>query len=253
MKIGEVADLLGRDQNELLADLKLEETVEEVSTEQVKALIDEIGKSKFSEGKTQGHDWGRKSALTEVEKTLSGKFGIKGKFDEIITGLETKMSEPSKKDDIWKEKYNELSNEFNGFKQQIEVSKKKDVVKSKLSGLLVNFDGTDKVKEMVVNDFLSKSKFEIEGDDIMLLDKDDKHLRIDGKFADFESVATNHLSQFLNPAANPSKPKPKVPSGGQPARTVDGIVDADSALRALRKAKTPEEREYINKKLAEYS
>lgn len=255
MNIGELSELLGRDQNELLANLKLEEGTSEVPVESARSLIVELEKSKFSEGKTQGRDWGRKAALTEAEKKLSEKVGISGDFDTILSGIEEKIkaTPPDSKTDIWKEKYNQLNTDFEGFKKNIDIKKKTSVVKTKLGEILKDYEGSEKIKGMIVDDFVKNSKFDIEDNEVLLLDDKNLPLKVDGKFTDFETHATTFVAGFLNPI-DEEKRKPAAPDLKKDLAKKNSkkIVDADSALRAMKNAKTAEERDYAMKKLKEY-
>lgn len=252
MKIGELAGLLGRDSKELATSLELQEGTEDVSVDQAKGLIDDFGRSKFSEGKDQGQKWGRKETLKEVEKKLSSSFEVTGKFDDMVTSLTEKVNAaPNPKDSIYKSKFEQVTNEFNAFKSDIEKKEQVSVIKSKISPLMEGYQGTDKAKELVLNNFLNSNRIDVDGDHFNVLDKEGNPLKVDGKFVDFESHVHSFVGSYL--PKDEQKKTPKAPSFKKgPDFQNSGITDAESALRALKAAKTPEEREYVLKKMKEF-
>ena len=244
MKLEILAELLEKPASELQADLKLEEGAEVVPDNIAKSAIIDYGKGQFSKGKEQGLGWAKKEVLKDVEKKLGEKLGETGNFDDLLT----KVGQPAK-DNIWKDKFSALNDEFANFKLDIDKQKKLSTIEGKISTMLDAFDGSEKLKKLATKEFISTNKFEIEDDYITILDNENKPLKKDGKFVEFDNLVEGHFSNLFE-----KKTKTTSPSGAGSQNnnsSNSGVNTIAEAFKALKLAKTADERSLIQKRIKE--
>ena len=244
MKLETLAVVLEKTASELQADLKLEEGIELVPDDIAKSAIIDFGKGQFSKGKEQGLGWAKKEVLKDVEKRLGDKLGETGQFDDLLS----KVGQ-APKDNIWKDKFTALNDEFSNFKNDIDKQKKLSVIETKVSNLLDTFDGSDKLKKLATKEFINTNKFEIDDDYITILDNENKPLKRDGKFVEFENLVDGHFSNLFE-----KKTKSSAPSGAGSQNnnsSNSGVNTIAEAFKALKLAKTADERSLIQKRIKE--
>ena len=260
MKIGVIAELLGKSAQELSSALNLEagaEVVpEDVALKVLKSHISDIEKGNFSKGKDEGFKWGEKQAKTGVEKMLKEKFEVEGDLDSQIAALTTKvqpgddkkLSSLQREVELRNEKLKALQNEFDSYKEGIQKRENQNFLISKLNPVLDHFDSpTPKMKELVVAGFLESVNYERAENDIFLLDKDGKPLKKGDSFVGFENYALEYFSEYLPKKAGGKTPPGTPPAGGTPP-AVNGTT-MNELMVELRGAKTAEQRTAIHARI----
>jgi len=251
MKVELLASLLEKDATELSSTLKLGEGVTEVSPEIVKneisSYIKEIGISKLSEGKKQGEGMTKRLVYTELETKLKDKFGVEGKFDDMITSLESKLKDKGGNNEafenerkLWKVKFSDLESENNDLKAKATKVETRNKVKEQLNPILSDFEfSSSKIKDIAIKDYMDNRKFIFSGDD-MFLDNDGT------PSAKVKEDAEKHFMDFgKKKGVKPEKPK----SDKFDSNSYSG--DLAELTKQHSNAKTVEEKNAILKKMKE--
>ena len=138
------------------------------------------------------------------------------------------------------------------FKTGIERQKQDSVINNKIESIVkTHFEiPSEKLKELTIQDYKSKRKYEIaeDGKDIFLLDDTGKPLMKEGKYIAFENDAIDYFKSVFPEKQGNSTP-PNVPDANGNKTTVPTGATVDELLKQLYKATTADERNAIQNRL----
>jgi hypothetical protein len=222
MKLETLASVLKKDATELSTALNVE-SGQEVDDTQVSKLLSEhinlITVTSLSEGKKQGEGKAKREVLTDVEKRLKSEFEVDGgNFDELLTGLKSKVGKVEIKADekvlqelsAWKQKATEAQTELEKFKSDFERQKVISQVKNYLNPIIDKFEfATDKVKEIAIDNLLNGKDFLISGDTTFIVENGNP-------VGALNELAEKHFNDFGKIKSNTVIPPNRIFTPAQP-------------------------------------
>lgn len=252
--------MLEKDAKELVNAYKIDDQVETLEGETLETLlkteIEDLKKSVKINSKKEAFGFAERQVKTELEKRIKSDFGIDGEnIDSLFETLKEKVSKPEIKTDekvlkeleIYKGKYKDTLEQFEGFKKTVESEKKNSVIFSKLESVInENFDvsGKDKLKKIALTDFTGNFDFEILDNEIHLIDKQTKK----PTFKNLDDVARDYFKEIFPEKSKESKP-PIQPSPFDPAKPQPMGKTKEELVYQLRREKDPAQRELIKKQI----
>jgi hypothetical protein len=259
MEIGVLATTLQVDAVELAKAHNLAEDIKEIDDETLakvlKVEIENVKTKEKASAKKEGHGWGSKETLTNVEKDLANEFGLKaGNFKEMLSELKEVIKTPATDDktalqiESLKEKVKLTEKSFSDYKLNIEKEKKDSKVNETISKVLGNhFNLTNqKLVTLGLKDF--HSTYDVDVDDeggIQLYGKDKKPV-----FKPAEDILKSHFGDLLPTKSDDDDGgKVKIPNIDKAKEIKVNGVTVEALTMELHKAKTPEERAAILKKI----
>lgn len=259
-KIGVLADVLGTQPDELAKSHNLQNTDEVIPDERVteilKTELENVRKAVHSAAKKEGHGWGSREAMQTVEKSLATEFGLKSSgLNEMVTELKQRME--SKVDDkaqmqleTLKEKIKLKDKEFEDFKKGLEQEKRLGVIDGTIrKALKKTFDTTnERLTDLGVKDFLGRYDVDVDGDTMQIYTKDGKAV-----FKSADDVLKEYFDDILPPIQVNKDQHPKVPNAKPVTANSFSGSSVEELTQSLHKAKLPEERAAILKKIKELS
>lgn len=259
MEIGVIASTLGVDAAELAKTHNLAEDIKDIDDETLgkilKVEIENVKTTAKVAAKQEGHGWGSKEALTKVEKDLAAEFGLKsGNFKEMLSELKETLKTPATDDktalqiESLKEKVKLAEKAFSDFKINIEKEKKDSKVNETISKVLGDhFNLTNqKLVSLGLKDF--HSTYDVDVDDeggIRLYGKDKQPV-----WKPAEDILKSHFGDLLPTKSDDDDAgKVKIPNIDKSKEIKVNGVTVEALTMELHKAKTPEERAAILKKI----
>ena len=197
--------------------------------------------NRYTDGMKTGEGRGKVEGEKAIIKLLQEKFGI-ADIDDVNTLITTyadnlkahtkidpkdvrSSQEYKSLQEAETKKYNELKNQFDGFKQSIEIEKINGVVRQKLTPLFDAFDIPDNEfskaqKDLIVQNYMQGKKFAIENDRPILL-AEDGSIQKDptGMPLDFELSARGVIGSFYPVKVGDQRKSPHGNGGGAVGRT----------------------------------
>ena len=256
MKLELLASVLETDKKELASTLKLEEGVEEVSPEIAKLeIVNHIASLKIASKKkytAEGEGKAERLHKLNTEKRLK-ELGIEGdKYDDMFSNLATKLTNKPDDDSLTKA-LNAFKLENISLKGQLKTIEENKIlnekkantkkkVLAKISEVLKQYSfPSEEAKSVAIENFIAKSKFVLNGEDIFL-EKGDK------VETSFDESATKHFSLFGTVEKKPNDKK-KVPTLNINSTTYKGTLAELNKM--MINATTMEEKTAIKAKIKE--
>lgn len=251
MKLEFLAGLLEKQPTELETTYNVsdpENVQEDVLKKVLSDHIKEVKISALSEGKKQGEGMAKRTVLSNAEKALKETFDIDGSnFDELVENLKAKKFESKgggdekiiKENQVLKTKYQDLENQFNSLKNNIETEKSQYVIKEKLLPHLEKFELAPKAREAALRDIFTIGKLSV-SDDTIVLDTD----------TGIKIINDKYIEDFLSGYGTPKQAnKQQVTNSRDKQNDTSYGSDLATLYDSYHKAKTMEEKKIIADKI----
>ena len=254
MKIGDLADVLQKNPQELSEAYKIEgdEIDFDKSKEILKKEIDLALKNAYSKSKNEGFQYGERKTKDDFEKRLKADFGVDG--DNLDSLLESLKSKTATDDD--KSKYAEqiahFKDELKKTKAEYESYKVESIRRENFGKVVSKIESVvgekydisqERLKSLAIKSFIDSHDVDVDGDELTISLKGSKK----PIFESLDEYAAKYFDGILPPKSQQQQQQPPR-HNGNPSPNVQND-DLMSLLTELRREKDPARREAINQKI----